>query len=133
MSKDLETLLHDRSTVLEGARLARETSTAAISQLRKQCDVEMKRRKKLLNRTNATSMQFLSVLDRKTKALREVLAKEVAENDMEAQHAASLSAQVDAAAMDCTRAMERLTSRVVKNKVVSCLIYYRFRNSCLKK
>ena len=120
MSKDLETLLHDRSTVLEGARLARETSTAAISQLRKQCDVEMKRRKKLLNRTNATSIQFLSVLDRKTKALREVLAKEVAENDMEAQHAASLSAQVDAAAMDCTRAMERLTSRVVKNKVVSC-------------
>ena len=120
MSKDLETLLHDRSTVLEGARLARETSTAAISQLRKQCDVEMKRRKKLLNRTNATSMQVLSVLDRKTKALREVLAKEVAENDMEAQHAASLSAQVDVAAMDCTRAMERLTSRVVKNKVVSC-------------
>ena len=115
----METLLHDRSTVLEGARLARETSTAAISQLRQQCDVEMKRRKKLLNRTNTTSMQFLSVLDRKTKALREVLAKEVAENDMEAQHAASLSAQVDAAAMDCTRAMERLTSRVVKNKVVS--------------
>ena len=111
--------MHDRSTVLEGARLARETSTVAISQLRKQCDVEMKRRKKLLNRTNATTMQFLSVLDRKTKALREVLAKEVAENDMEAQHAASLSAQVDAAAMDCTRAMERLTSRVVKNKVVS--------------
>ena len=130
MSKDLETLLHDRSTVLEGDRLARETSTVAISQLRQQCDVEMKRRKKLLNRTNATSMQFLSVLDRKTKALREVLAKEVAENDMEAQHAASLSAQVDAAAMDCTRAMERLTSRVVKNKVVSCLIYCRFRNSC---
>ena len=53
------------------------------SQLRKQCDVEMKRRKKVLNHTNATSNQFLSVLDRKTKALREVVVKEVVENDME--------------------------------------------------
>ena len=116
LSQVLEKMLLDRTNVLEGARLAREQSSSAIKQLRRQCDAEMARRVSILNHTNTSSKKFLKTIERSNMALSQALQEEVEKNNVEAKYAASLSAQVDAAAEDCARAMQSLTSRVIKLK-----------------
>ena len=115
-AKELTVLLKQRTEILEGSRLARDTSQAAIRQLRTTCEMVKKKRIALLNATNQTSTKFLTTLHDQLKVYEEIVKKEKGKNDAEEEYTMSLSAQVDATAARCMKSMETLTSRIVTQK-----------------